>query len=366
MSSVRTTILTSVMAPHRVALFNQLAQEPDVDLSIVYAARSDPSRSWDAIEGEMRYRWTVLRQRALLARGESFVHVTSGITPVVRDAAPDVLIVGGWDQPAYLQALALKSMAGLPLAWWVESNLRDRRSESRLMRSIKKRLIASGDGVIVPGVASADYVRSLGAESDRLWVAPNAVDNDYFSSSPRREDGPARFLFVGRLESAKGLAFLLDAWASVPDDATLSIVGSGSLQEAIAYRLTGLPRVQMVGHLERAELKRAYAEADVFVFPSVSDPWGLVINEAMASGLPVIASSAPGAVDDLVTHGDNGLVVPPFDVPALASAMARLASDGSERVRMGLRSRSRVNLFSPKHWAAGMREAITSIAAEAA
>jgi glycosyltransferase involved in cell wall biosynthesis len=119
-----------------------------------------------------------------------------------------------------------------------------------------------------------------------------------------------------------------------------------------------MPLVHSLGHLDRDELARAYAEADVFVFPSVADAWGLVLNEAMASGLPLIATSVPGAVDDLLSGGENGIVVPPFDPGALADAMVALASDPARRLEMGERSSSRIRDFEPLTWAEGIREAV--------
>jgi glycosyltransferase involved in cell wall biosynthesis len=127
-----------------------------------------------------------------------------------------------------------------------------------------------------------------------------------------------------------------------------------------------MPPVSVVGHLERDDLAARYSQADVFVFPSVSDPWGLVLNEAMAAGLPVIATSAAGAADDLVFHGRNGLVVEPFDVAGLAGAMSTLTADPALRGSMGAQSSSIIRGFEPESWAAGMREAVLSVLGEAA
>ena len=207
------------------------------------------------------------------------------------------------------------------------------------------------------------YVEELGADPDRVWVAPNAVDNDFFharTADRSSRSGTVRFLFVGRTESSKGIASLLDAWARLRIDGELLIVGSGSLDEVARARvqMSDMPPVRFVSHLDRGELAQAYADADVFVFPSVSDPWGLVINEAMASGLPVITTSAPGAVDDLVVDGDNGFVVPPHDPGPLVEAMRVLATDDRRRLEMGERSRQRIERFQPGDWANGMRDAV--------
>jgi glycosyltransferase involved in cell wall biosynthesis len=371
MEPVRTTILTSIMAPHRISLFNALASFEDIDLSVIYLARSDPSRRWLDHEDEMRFRHRVLREHGRIRRGESYLHVTTGLIGALRATRPQAVIVGGWDQIAYHEARALCAVLDARILYWVESNDRDRRDDGPWLRRAKGRLLRGVDGVIVPGSASAAYVKALGADSGRVWFAPNAVDNDLFEqAAPDRatRTRPPRFLFVGRLESAKGVAALLDAWQRVDTEATLTLIGTGSLDAAVRRRLerSGLSRVELVEHLARDDLAVAYGDADVFVFPSVSDPWGLVLNEAMASGLPVIAASAAGAVDDLVIDGVNGIVVPPYDPGPLAAAIEALAVDRDRRLEMGARSRERIGRFRPHDWAAGMRDAILRTCLKAA
>src|SRR4051794_28735092 len=130
MAPIRTTILTSIMAPHRVALFNALDADPQVDLTVIYLARSDPSRRWMTYEGEMRYRHEVLRAWGRIARGDGYAHLTSGLRPALRRARPHVLVLGGWDQLAYQEARILRGSLGARLLWWVESTARDHRHES--------------------------------------------------------------------------------------------------------------------------------------------------------------------------------------------------------------------------------------------
>jgi glycosyltransferase involved in cell wall biosynthesis len=371
MRQPRVVILTSIMAPHRIAAFSALAAEPDLDVVYVYLAETDPSRAWETYEQEMRFRYRKLRERWRVRRPFSYVHVTSGLVRMLRDLRPDVLVAGGWDQIAYLQAYGLRKVLGYKLLFWVESNLRDRRPEARVLRRAKRRLIEGADGLVVPGTAACEYVTSLGAPGDRVWMAPNAVDNErYRSRSMDREHrrGPVQVLFVGRLDSGKGVLTLLDAWSLVPSGAELTIVGDGPLRERLAARVarSPMPPVRVLGHLERDEIADRYANADIFVFPSLSDAWGLVLNEAMASGLPLVVSSAPGAVEDLVNDGRNGFVVAPLDAAGFANAIGRLATDTDLRARMGAESSSVIRGFEPLDWATGMRTAILHVLNRAA
>jgi glycosyltransferase involved in cell wall biosynthesis len=255
--------------------------------------------------------------------------------------------------------------------WWVESTLRDRRPERRATHRVKQRLVADADEVLVPGAAADAYVRSLGAREERVFIAPNAVDNAFFAKRTKDRNGReglVRFLFAGRLEPSKGLLYLLDAWSRVAADAELTIAGSGSLSGAIARRTaaTSAPPIRIVGHLDRDRLAYEYHRADAFVLPSVSDPWGLVINEAMSAGLPVITTSAPGAVDDLVADGENGFVVPPGDPAPITRSVELLACDPVLRRTMGAASADRIRAFTPETWASGVHDAVAYLRAATA
>ena len=362
---MRVVLLTSIMAPHRIAPFNALAAMPGIDLTVIYLAVTDPTRTWDTHVEEIRFRHVVLREHARRRRDETYVHLVSGLTATVRSARPDVMVIGGWDQPSYLQAFVRALSHRVPVLWWVESTLRDHRNSGGLVRWMKSWLIDHASGSVVPGAASREYVLTLGANPARIWTAPNAVDNKRFRRSTERgndEGEPTRFLFVGRLVSGKGLLYLLDAWSRLRGPGHLTIAGNGPLAAAIRMRVatTSMNPVELVGNLDRAELADAYRTADAFVFPTLTDVWGLVINEAMSAGLPIITTDVPGAVDDLVTDGDNGVVVPALESEPLVRAMDWLGGDRELRQSMGRRSAERIRGFEPEAWADGMANAIHS------
>jgi len=178
---------------------------------------------------------------------------------------------------------------------------------------------------------------------------------------------PSRyFLYVGRLVRDKGVFELLDAYARLEtglrSNVGLVFAGSGSDHRELVQRsakiMPGI--IQFLGFVHREELPEIYALAEGLIFPTHSDPWGLVVNEAMACGLPVIVTSVAGCTLDLVQDGWNGFVVPPRDASALARATASLAENPELRMEMGNRSRERIEAYSPAAWAQGILEAAKS------
>lgn len=359
-SAVRLMVLTSIIAPYRIPVFNALADLEGIELRVIYLAETAPNRDWPIYRDEIRHDYAILEQIAAMRTGHSCMHLSGGILHELRTWRPDVVVGGGWDQPVILVAHLLRRVFGYRFSWWVESTERDLRSRLRIPTSFKKLLLAGSDSVIVPGTASTQYVERLGARPERIAVAPNAVDMRFFSAHRRDTRSPVarcKFLYVGRLHSTKGLDTLLDAWRLLRSHlANLTIVGDGPARSHLARRVTleGLSSVHLTGHLNREALAAEYASADVFVFPSLSDPWGLVLNEAMAFGLPVVTTPAPGAVYDLVTDGWNGFVVPPKDAVALAESMKELAADPIRRAEMGHRSLERIADFDPEQCAKGL------------
>jgi glycosyltransferase involved in cell wall biosynthesis len=158
-------------------------------------------------------------------------------------------------------------------------------------------------------------------------------------------DDACVFLYVGRLEPVKGLAVLLQAYSSAAaasDRVRLLVVGEGTLRDSVKSAAAGVPGMRWLGRLDGNALLNAYAAADVLVLPSTFEPWGLVVNEAMAAGLPVIVSENVGCVDDLVADGVTGLVVEAGSASGLATAMNRIAGDRPLRQAMRQAARERI------------------------
>jgi glycosyltransferase involved in cell wall biosynthesis len=275
----------------------------------------------------------------------------------VRSGRYDAVWLHGYAYAADLIALVAAKSRGLPVFYRSETHLRLRRSGWK--RRVRDGILAVGarfvDRFLAIGTANRDYYRSLGVPDRKIVDVPYTVDNDRFIAAARLPDAERvamrqRFglppdrpvvLFASKLIARKHPDDVVRAMARLRDEgvmASLLFVGAGELEASlrslvVEYNLSGF--VAFGGFVNQAELPRVYALSDVFVLPAENEPWGLIVNEVMCAGLPVIVASEVGCVPDLVHDGSNGLLTQAGNVASLATALRRLLTDDQERVAMG-------------------------------
>ena len=255
----------------------------------------------------------------------------------------------------------------------------DARGGHAIVEMLKAEFIQNCDGFVVPGRSAEEYLDAHNLRKDRIFTAPNAVDNDLFCSlaqvarqdatAVRRElDLPNRYvLFVGRLVPEKGVFELLQAYAALDQDLRqqvgLVFVGDGSCRAELQKQASALTEgtIKFPGFAQRDQLPAYYALAEMLVLPTYTDTWGLVVNEAMACGLPVIVSRVAGCVSDLIQENQTGLVIEPKDVSSLKSAMVHLATRPDLCANMGAHARQHITRFSPRAWSEAIADAVKAI-----
>jgi 1,2-diacylglycerol 3-alpha-glucosyltransferase len=327
---------------------------------------------------EIRFSYQVLRSWRQRLAGLNLL-LNLGLTTALREATPDVILCGGYNYLASWQAMRWAGRKAAPFILWVESTDRDFRNRNGMVEFLKSKFLKRCSAFVVPGKASFQYVKNYGAREEEVFTAPNAVDTDLFArraSAVLQNDRtqrqalelPARFfLFVGRLIREKGVFDLVEAYARLAPELRaavgLVLVGEGPSHDELVRRGIQIEPGQVLcaGFVQREQLAGYYALAEVFVLPSHTDPWGLVVNEAMACGLPVIASDATGCTGDLVEDNWNGRIIRCGDVAQLASAMEELGRDPALRAQMGSHSRERILRYSPEACADGIASAALSV-----
>ncbi len=206
----------------------------------------------------------------------------------------------------------------------------------------------AADRIVVGSSFVLKTLVSAGISPQRISVNPYGVDGSVFFKPPNgvagTHGGPIRFLFAGSLSPLKGMAVLLDAWSRIPrGSAKLTLVGR--VEPQVLERIPANRNIEVIGPIAHADMPMAFRSSDVFVFPSLFDGYGLVVLEAMASGLAVIASDA-SAGPDLITDGVEGYVVPAGDAESLALRMLQFIDARALAQRMGAAARARALLQS--------------------
>lgn len=330
--------------------------------------------SWDLplTEG---YPNTVLSTRLMPDFVPRFVRrMATNVDAELEQFNPDAAMVLGWQELALVQALMACRRRGLPIIMRGESNAKKARPWA--VRALHKAYIRQVDAALAIGKSNAAFYEDASLSANRIASAPYFVDNDFFAerAAAMKSDRDALrkawnipssslcAVFVGKLQSKKRVFDFIEAIRIAretnPNIHGL-IVGSGE-QMREAERLAQELPITFAGFLNQTEVPKAYVAADVIVLPSdFGETWGLVVNEAMATGLPAIVSERVGCADDLVIDGGTGFVTPFADASAIASAITRLADDREELARLGAAANQRVKEeYSLNRAMIGLLEAI--------
>ncbi|WP_270816617.1 glycosyltransferase [Hungatella effluvii] len=250
-------------------------------------------------------------------------------------------------------ACLLSGYKGKVIAYW-HSDVVKQKKWMILYQPVMNLFLKRTDLIIVGAEGIAKGSTYLGPFMDKVKVVPFAVSDEilqageiFINKCQEREDGPVRFLFIGRLVYYKGCSVLLEALAGLNHKAELLIVGDGPLKEELVKKCSDLDindKVSFLGHISDNEVHKCLERSDVFVLPSVerSEAFGLVQLEAMAYGLPVINTNLNSGVPEVSIDGETGLTVEPNNSEELRDAMDWLISHPEERQEMGAKARKRL------------------------
>lgn len=357
---MRIAIIVNMVAPYTTPLFAGLAERDDCELLVVSETPMERDRHWEPetglpFEHVLLDSWTFDLSRLAVGTGfrtrfDTYMYVPKRPLASLRSFSPDVVVAGGsgiWSSPANIAALAARRRRDWAVApWWGSFSREQPTLPRRLAEPWVRAFMRSADAWLVYGTRHVRDVVALGADPDRTVIAPITA----LAPEPPTEPHPPgagetlRYLFVGRLIERKGVDGLLEAFRGV-DGGELVIVGDGPLREAVEAAASQDPRIRLLGHRDGEALANAYRDAHVLMVPSLYEPWGLVVHEGLAHGLPVIASDQVGAGDDLIDSGTNGYVVPAGSAHALAEAMQAVAKWAPEQWEQAAK-RSDVTLAS--------------------
>src|SRR4051794_9745563 len=275
--SRRLVILTEIIAPYRIPVFNALARHPEIDLHVIFLAETDPGlREWRVYKDEIQFSYQVLPSWRQRFAGHKLL-LNRGMKEALRNARPDAILCGGYNYPAAWQAQRWAGRNQIPFMAWVESAEQDFRSRKPAIEFLKTKFMKQCTAFVVPGRSSSQYVMNYGIREKNIFLAPNAVDTELFAGkaiAAREEEAKTRealklpsrfFLFVGRLVQEKGVFDLLQAYgrlaAELRSEVGLVLVGEGPATADLRVRSGQINpgQVQFAGFIHREQLACFYA-----------------------------------------------------------------------------------------------------------
>ncbi len=368
----KVAFITNLCPHYRVKTFETLARYHDVDFYFFSAGKE---WYWEQRHGLRtgRFRYQYLSGFEILG-----TRITPSLISKLLRGRYDVIVKcinGRFALPATYLLARLKSR---PIILWTGVWGDIQTPFHRLFFPVARYLYRHMDAIVVYGSHVKRYLVSHGVSAEKIFIANHAVDNPHYGAPVpvleiqelrRRLDIGERpvVLFLGRLEDGKGLDYLLKAFVSITRDAVLVLAGDGSLNSVLREQIEQLgltARVRFTGYITPEKTRACYALAEVFVLPSVTtavfkEPWGLVVNEALNQGIPVVATDAVGAAaGGLVQDGVNGFIVPERDPAALAACIQTLLNDPALRHRMSTAARSIIATWDNERMVEGFRTAI--------
>lgn len=375
---MKIAVLFDRFGPYHVARMRGAMQFAEV-----IAVEGAPHRAtydWDPPKLPKGLKHCVLTRAAGEEADAALVH--RRLDELVLPHAPDTLALAGWSDTISLAALRWARERGIAAVCMSETNAWDF-DRKPWVEAIKRGIVAHYGAGLATNDSQVDYLVSLGIARERVFRGYNAVDNAYFREAAekwRAQPGlppeiagtvpdAARgryFLGSNRFIEKKNLLRLLDAYAAFregraddPADWPLVLLGDGEMRGAIEAKIAQLGLGDMVhlpGFLQVEALPHYYATAGAFVHASTTEQWGLVVNEAMASGLPVAVSNRCGSTQFLIEDGVTGFAFDPFDTADITRALSCLASLGSDNALVAAAS-VKVEEVSPEKFGEGLAAA---------
>jgi glycosyltransferase involved in cell wall biosynthesis len=366
--------LTSHVSPCRVSTLIELRKLVD-RLTIVLSSRDcAPGLPEAGVEVEYLKSIKVPRTRkhanGYVERYQA--HVPYGAIGSMSSIDPDCLIAAEFGAMTALGEIYCK-LYRKPLVVHADLSEECERGRGAARTILRKTLLKRIDRALVNGRSGGRYLESLGYDRSRMVTLPYATDTDHFGGTVRSapDDGVLRLVYVGQLIERKGLEpfvrLLAAELAKRPQTSVeLTLAGAGDQRET----LDALPRpanltLRLPGSIPYDKLGHFYSGFDAFVIATLSDTWGLVVNESMASGLPVLGSRQAQAVDEMVEEGKQGWVFDATSAESVASAISRcLDTPATQRLRMGEAARAAALRLSPAHSAGQIHIACTQAIGE--
>ena len=374
LSNCKIVILHNIISPYKTLLFNAIYDELN-NIQVLYISETEHRREWDIDTNDLKFPYEIMFQAQ--ADEIPVVSLSRNTWSRLNKLNPDVLIIDGYTYASSWAGLLWGRSRGKKIILWSSSNEED---HVRIFykEAVKRFFVKRCDAYNVYGTKSREYLSKLGAKVDRISIVGNNTDNAfYFNETTKLKDrrldlckeyglSERNFLYIGRFSEEKNIIHLLDSFRRVKDYDNrwgLILIGSGSQKQEIENYIgeLKLKDVSLPGFKQKNDIPLFLAMSDVFVLPSISEPWGIVVNEAMASGLPVLVSRKCGCYPDIVKDGENGFSFDPYDKNELFSLMRKIVDGKTDLEKMGRQSLEIIKDYTPEKAAGIISETVMHV-----
>ena len=388
----RIAVLNSHPIQYFAPLYAFLSASEDIDVTALYLSdysiRGAEDRGfghvvkWD-VDLLAGYNHRFVKRASTTGQPAGFFSIVAAdLWSIIRSERFDALWLHGHNLAANHIALAAAKSIGSPVLMRSETHLELERSKAKaaMRRPLLGRLYKACDGFLAIGSANKSFYRAMGVPEEKISLVPYTVDNERFMrvsqlsaeerSATRRklgisQDRPA-ILYASKFMRRKHPDDLVRAAQKLAAEGLafdLVMVGSGEMDAELKALVaqSGPTSTVFTGFINQQELPRIFGACDVFVLPSEDEPWGLIVNEAMCAGLPIVIASEVGCVPDLLRQGENGYSFTAGDIDGLAAALRPIVSNAGLRDTMSKKSIEIINGWSYQQCLEGIREQLRAI-----
>jgi glycosyltransferase involved in cell wall biosynthesis len=323
---MKAVLVTNIPSPYRVALFDEIEKQIDFDFVVIYCAYNENNRMWAV--PELNHKNIFLKEESFTLLKKTNFYWRIDIIRVLKYLNPDVIVTAGFN-PVMIFAFLYSKINSKRHIVFSDSWKRTIQDLTFIHKSIRRIVFKFSSAFVVPGNKGREYFLSSGIKDSRIFTCPLGIDNEAYQKHQKTRK-IYDIIFSGQFIQRKMPFFFIEVLKTLKtrkSDLRVLIIGSGELEAKFIWKLNqeGI-NYYFPGFIQPENISRYYAESKILLFPTLSDPWGIVANEACAVGTPVITCENAGVAGDLIIHDYNGFILP-LDINIWAEHIIRLLKD---------------------------------------
>lgn len=364
--TMRIALLTNFIPPYRISLYTQIAHLVG-KMKVHIATEMESNRNWKVDHGKLEVivqkSWSfskTWRHQGGFSE-TSQIHIPYNTISLLKKQNPDVVISSELGMRSLLASIYCR-LTDKPLILWLTLSEHTETNKGFTRKILRKFLLNTASALLGNGKSCERYVRSLGCTKPMFFV-PYTSDFTVLKSKKTFSESK-KVLFTGQLIQRKGIAEMIQAlnvWSTENPDKhiELTLAGDGPEMDHFKVLKTANIRLKLLGNIPYSELKKRYEQADYYLFPTLADEWGVVVNEALSSGVPVIGSIYSQAVEELIQEGVNGWLFKPDKTRSFVGALDKAFSSSEEKLEeMSQNCTRSIEDYSPASVAKTIKKAL--------